>query len=116
MDKRSTNGFYVNKCFQLLRDDEKGGWKPEHPISRTLGALKFDFGRIKNRITRSKTREEEDLEDNTDGAVPYQFPQHCDVVVIGGGAVGSSIAYWLKQRARDGLRVVVVEKDPSASF
>jgi len=41
------------------------------------------------------------------------FQTHCDILVIGGGGVGSSIAYWLKKRARDGLNVVVVEKDPT---
>lgn len=41
------------------------------------------------------------------------FQTHCDVLVIGGGGMGSSIAYWLKQRAQDGLNVVVVEKDPT---
>lgn len=39
------------------------------------------------------------------------FQTHCDVLIIGGGGVGSSIAYWLKEKARDGLNVVVVEKD-----
>lgn len=94
---------------ELLRDDDK--FKPENPITRTLNAFKYDFKRITNRFTKSK--EEESLEDNTEGAVPYTFPQHCDVVVIGGGAVGSAIAYWIKRRALEGLRVVVIEKDPS---
>ncbi|XP_014286238.1 FAD-dependent oxidoreductase domain-containing protein 1 isoform X2 [Halyomorpha halys] len=41
------------------------------------------------------------------------LPRHCDVLVIGGGCMGSSIAYWLKQRALEGLSVVVVERDPT---
>ncbi|KAI9556876.1 hypothetical protein GHT06_016668 [Daphnia sinensis] len=42
------------------------------------------------------------------------FPRHCDIIIIGGGIMGCSIAYWLKQRGHDnGLRVVVVEQDPS---
>lgn len=41
------------------------------------------------------------------------IPSQCDVVIIGGGAMGSSIAYHLKASARDGVRVVVVEKDKS---
>lgn len=44
------------------------------------------------------------------------LPEHCDVAIIGGGAVGSSIAYWLKKRAGDGLKVAVVEKDKCVSF
>ncbi|CAH1962340.1 unnamed protein product [Acanthoscelides obtectus] len=41
-----------------------------------------------------------------------EFPRFCDVVIIGGGAMGSSIAYWLKEKTGvDGIRVVVVEED-----
>nr|XP_046267117.1 FAD-dependent oxidoreductase domain-containing protein 1 [Scatophagus argus] len=40
-------------------------------------------------------------------------PERADIVIVGGGVVGWSIAYWLKQKQRKGaeLRVVVVEKD-----
>lgn len=41
------------------------------------------------------------------------FQSHCDVLIIGGGGIGSSIAHWLKKKAHDGLSVVVVEKDPT---
>lgn len=43
------------------------------------------------------------------------WPGHCDVLIIGGGAIGSSIAYHLTKEARDGLRVVVVDKDLTVS-
>jgi FAD-dependent oxidoreductase domain-containing protein 1 len=49
---------------------------------------------------------------------PYRdgvFPEHCDIVIIGGGAMGSSIAYWLKQRAPNAITVTVIEKDPSVN-
>ncbi|CAH2104779.1 unnamed protein product [Euphydryas editha] len=39
------------------------------------------------------------------------YPQHADVVIIGGGFIGSSVAYWLKTRAGEGLSVAVIEKD-----
>uniref|UniRef100_A0A8C9VXU3 FAD-dependent oxidoreductase domain-containing protein 1 n=1 Tax=Scleropages formosus TaxID=113540 RepID=A0A8C9VXU3_SCLFO len=44
-------------------------------------------------------------------------PERADVVIVGGGVVGWSVAYWLKrkERIRDGVRVLVVEKDPTYS-
>ncbi|XP_077986829.1 FAD-dependent oxidoreductase domain-containing protein 1-like [Glandiceps talaboti] len=51
---------------------------------------------------------------------PYDFgwregplPNQADVVIIGGGVIGSSIAYFLKRRDPRDLKVVVVERDPS---
>ncbi|XP_061935793.1 FAD-dependent oxidoreductase domain-containing protein 1 isoform X2 [Apis cerana] len=44
---------------------------------------------------------------------PPILPENCDVVIIGGGVIGSSIAYWLKQRVyTSDFKVIVVEKDP----
>nr|XP_033775006.1 FAD-dependent oxidoreductase domain-containing protein 1 [Geotrypetes seraphini] len=44
-------------------------------------------------------------------------PERADIVIIGGGVIGWSIAYWLKQkeRIRDGVKVLVVERDPTYS-
>lgn len=43
-------------------------------------------------------------------------PDEADVVVVGGGVLGWSVAYWLKVlegwRRRHGMRVLVVERDP----
>ncbi|RZC41304.1 FAD-dependent oxidoreductase domain-containing protein 1 [Asbolus verrucosus] len=38
-----------------------------------------------------------------------------DVVVVGGGAMGASVAYWLKEKTgrNKNLKVVVIEKDPT---
>lgn len=44
---------------------------------------------------------------------PNLPPERADIVIIGGGVMGWSIAYWLKQKemVREGVKVVVVEKD-----
>ncbi|KAG7484488.1 hypothetical protein MATL_G00049910 [Megalops atlanticus] len=44
-------------------------------------------------------------------------PERTDVLIVGGGVLGWSIAYWLKkkERMRNGIRVVVVEKDTTYS-
>ncbi len=42
---------------------------------------------------------------------PNHPPYETDVVIIGGGVMGSSIAYHLKRDAEAGLNVVVVERD-----
>lgn len=48
---------------------------------------------------------------------PNLPPERADVVIVGGGVVGWSIAYWLKKKemVRGALKVVVVEKDPTVS-
>ncbi|PAA69778.1 hypothetical protein BOX15_Mlig001411g1, partial [Macrostomum lignano] len=39
------------------------------------------------------------------------FPDECDALVIGGGAIGCSVAYWLSRQVN--CNVVVVERDPA---
>lgn len=48
---------------------------------------------------------------NPDTMIPYQ----CDFVIIGGGIMGTSIAYMLKSKIRECADVMVIEKDPSYS-
>lgn len=44
------------------------------------------------------------------------LPEHADIVIIGGGFIGTAVAYWLKVKAGEGLTVVVIENDPLVSF
>lgn len=93
---------------------------PENPITRTHRILKEDIMKLKKyipgmndkSIRENATMWKHVLMGDGEGFPEDEiFPSHCDVVIIGGGAIGSSIAYYLKQRARDGLRIVVLEQD-----
>lgn len=95
-----------------------------HPIRRTLRLLGNDMRKVKEFFvpkepetekvpipTQSQFHFSGERDKSKEATVPDDFQTHCDVLIIGGGGVGSSIAYWLKEKARDGLNVVVVEKD-----
>lgn len=64
---------------------------------------------LQKQVTRLFGTTSHDL--NKSNANSVNCPSHCDVAIIGGGAVGSSIAYWLKKRVGNDLNVVVIEKD-----
>uniref|UniRef100_A0A1A8P387 FAD-dependent oxidoreductase domain-containing protein 1 n=1 Tax=Nothobranchius pienaari TaxID=704102 RepID=A0A1A8P387_9TELE len=56
------------------------------------------------------------------GWSPFEFnpnlpPERADIVIVGGGVMGWSIAYWLKKKENRsaGMRVIVVERDPTYS-
>ena len=43
-------------------------------------------------------------------------PRETDVLIVGGGVIGSAVAYWIKERNPKGSNVVVVERDPVVSL
>ncbi|WP_099865538.1 NAD(P)/FAD-dependent oxidoreductase [Pararhizobium haloflavum] len=51
-------------------------------------------------------------------APPYQPPARntYDIVIVGGAAVGSSIAYWLSQQTGERPSILVVERDASYAY
>lgn len=96
-------------------DEIKNKWnvKQLNPIERTMNILKGDFKGIFGRNSAKDDAEwNKELDKFTGNGNEKPFQTHCDVLIVGGGGMGSSIAYWLKKEARQGLNVVVVEKDP----
>lgn len=73
----------------------------EHPLRRTFKILGGDLIRAKDKLLQRPTSKALDL-----------FPTHVDILILGGGAMGTSIAYWLKEKSGShGMSVVVIEKD-----
>ncbi|XP_054284014.1 FAD-dependent oxidoreductase domain-containing protein 1-like isoform X1 [Macrosteles quadrilineatus] len=95
LENRLVVNFYSSKP----PDDE------DNPIKRAFRVLKGDLKYTLD-LVDGNLREEDLGRRNL-------IPNHCDVLIVGGGVIGSSIAYWLKKRALNGLSVIVLEKDPS---
>ncbi|CAH0603230.1 unnamed protein product [Chrysodeixis includens] len=67
--------------------------KDDNPIRKTMNILSNDipqFMGLKEKII---------------------YPEHADIVVIGAGFIGASVAYWLRKRAGDGLSIALIDKD-----
>ncbi|XP_025413960.1 FAD-dependent oxidoreductase domain-containing protein 1-like isoform X2 [Sipha flava] len=107
------SNFNYNLCAQRFKHDSSERKSPrnhydpdtvnENPIDRCKRFLKRDF----NEIVKTFNDPFDQYEDNK------LFPKTVDVLIIGGGVMGSSIAYWLQNKCRDGLNIAVVEKDLS---
>jgi hypothetical protein len=109
--------FCINRCEGSYSSDESP--KPENPIKRTFRILGSDMKTAQNKV-QSFIERVQGIRELASKGIKSQyrdcvFPEHCDVAIIGGGAVGSSIAYWLKQRAPNAITVTVIEKDPTVN-
>ncbi|XP_039951693.1 FAD-dependent oxidoreductase domain-containing protein 1 [Bactrocera tryoni] len=98
----------------LIRTFSDNNSDQPHPIKRTFKLLGNDMKKVKKFFTPLFEKKHEDVEANVEPSNRMgdnEFQTHCDILIIGGGGVGSAAAYWLKKKARQGLNVVVIEKD-----
>lgn len=77
----------------------------ENPIERCKRFIKRDL----NDLWKLANDPFNQYEDNK------IFPKTVDILIVGGGVIGSSIAYWLQNKCRDGISIAVVEKDLSVN-
>ncbi|XP_008426761.1 FAD-dependent oxidoreductase domain-containing protein 1 [Poecilia reticulata] len=87
----------------------------------TGGALRNDFLKeLKAQMAAMKKKAADGLPSSS--WMPFEInpnlpPETADIVIVGGGVMGWSIAYWLKQKEKFSkkMRVLVVERDPTYS-
>lgn len=87
----------------------------------TGGALRNDFFKdLEAQLAAMRKKAADALPGS--GWAPFEInpnlpPETADIVIVGGGVVGWSVAYWLKQKEKlsRGMRVLVVERDPTYS-
>ena len=69
--------------------------RPLEPLDRTIDAFRW----------KKKTK-----------FLKPGFLAFYDIVIIGGGVMGCSVAYWLAQRIYKGMKIAVIERDPTYRY
>lgn len=100
----------IHRTGRILADEFRS-WKHYFPFS-LLSKEKKNLSMVKHMLP-SLTDMYETAENPNNQDL---FPSHVDICIIGGGAIGSSIAYFLKEKAAHGLNICVLEKDKSVSI
>ncbi|XP_014672781.1 PREDICTED: FAD-dependent oxidoreductase domain-containing protein 1-like [Priapulus caudatus] len=90
-------------CTSSTGSHKSGNFDPDKVIRVTEGnSIKRVWKILRDDVTKLPGQSVADIK------VPYET----DIVIIGGGIMGSAIAYWLKQRNPKGFTCTVVEQDP----
>lgn len=77
----------------------------ENPLDRCKRFLKRDWVDLVKTLNDPFDQYEDDK----------IFPKTVDIAIVGGGVIGSSIAYWIQNKCRDGISIAVIEKDLSVN-
>lgn len=108
--KNTDDDIIIGKEYSKTSSWNESDLLVEDPLTRVKRVLKYDFLHGKERIM---TRLGFDFEPRAHKY--YYGPTVCDLLIIGGGAIGSSCAYWIKSKVDEGYRVVVIERDMTYS-
>ena len=88
------------------------------PLEKCARVFRRDVARLKNLYTWTPGQKRRNPAVSPKGRVldwdhpeaPI-FPNHTDLVIVGGGVMGCAAAYFVKQKCGKDFRIVVVEKD-----
>ncbi len=111
--------FHATNALRYDEYENKYYYPPgKYPIRRMWEVLKVDFRRVRRRYLEAKYDAY-----RRKGIVSHPWrdifqheliPAETSFLIIGGGIMGSMVAFWIKQRVRDeDLKVVVIERDES---
>ncbi len=99
---------------RIVKDDGLHGTTRKEGVTGdvmpAVEEYKSPFRLMNMQIERGFTGRAEDVTD------PLLIPRETDIAIIGGGVMGSAVAYWLKQRNPNGFKLHVIERDHNVRF